>query len=385
MKIYWSLFLLLITSEVFGNKNSIDAQIKDTFYIQGTTTNFKFKYISIVYSTDDHLISDSINVEEGIFCFKGFIEQPSKIQLYTYLDRERISASTSFYIEPNEKIFLSIDGNVDNTVFNTEQTKKDNALLMELESTLAKEKDKIFNEIINLRELTTKTKDATQIQMDSLTRSLNNVRRLIFYIDVEFIRSHDHSFTTLDLLRYWIHKSSDEGIDSLKQLYDSLSITIRKSKPGYSVNNLFEQIKKNRVGQSAPEFMFIDNNGRHISKQDFIHSKYVLLDFWASWCIPCRDDFPILKTIYTRYRDKGFEIISISRDDDLLEYYKTIQKDGIGIWIHTLFNRQLMDSYYVPILPMKYLIDKTGKIIAIWRGGGEEHLTQLDKILNDNL
>jgi thiol-disulfide isomerase/thioredoxin len=102
----------------------------------------------------------------------------------------------------------------------------------------------------------------------------------------------------------------------------------------------------------------------------------VLLDFWASWCVPCRKGNPHLKELYSKYKDKGIEFIGISDDDQSEDKWKeAIVKDGIGVWKHVLrglkqknnvFDRStdISDKFGIHTLPTKILIDPEGKIIG---------------------
>jgi len=111
----------------------------------------------------------------------------------------------------------------------------------------------------------------------------------------------------------------------------------------------------------------------------------MLLDFWASWCGPCRRDFPQVKELYREYNKYGFEIIGISKDTDTTAYLRGIEKDGINLWTNILFNEQIMKSYFVAAIPVKILIDPKGIIIGVWRGGDEKNFISLKKIIEKNI
>jgi thiol-disulfide isomerase/thioredoxin len=110
-----------------------------------------------------------------------------------------------------------------------------------------------------------------------------------------------------------------------------------------------------------------------------------LLDFWASWCVPCRKGNPHLLSLYSKYKDKGLEIIGVSDDDNNHEaWQKAVDKDGIGVWKHVLRgldmkkrlageeNESDISQYYgIHSLPTKILIDPNGIIIGRYGGGGE--------------
>lgn len=134
----------------------------------------------------------------------------------------------------------------------------------------------------------------------------------------------------------------------------------------------------------APVLVQNDVLGNLISLADF-KGKYVLLDFWASWCGPCREDFPELKKLYLENKEFGFEIIGISKDTDTLAYHKAIEKDGINIWRNALITEQIEKSYFISAIPMKFLIDRDGIVVGVWQGGGLENFYSLRKAINKHV
>jgi len=158
----------------------------------------------------------------------------------------------------------------------------------------------------------------------------------------------------------------DGTINQLENLYSGLSPQIKNL--GY-VKNIPAKInarKKSAIGNIAPEFTAIDISGKKFSLSDF-RGSFVLLEFWASWCIPCRADNVHLKKLYDSYRDRGLVIIGISLDDKKEKWVKAIMEDKLP-WIHTselnAFENKLARLYGVQPIPDNFLLDPQGKIIA---------------------
>jgi len=163
---------------------------------------------------------------------------------------------------------------------------------------------------------------------------------------------------------------------------------------------LLEKWEKQKIGvpgTMSSNFSAKDINGVPLSLSDF-KGKYVLLDFWASWCVPCRKGNPHLLKLYSEYKDKGFEIIGISDDDTKPDAWRNaVEKDGIGVWKHVLRGLdiervkkgdyknhpgEISDSKYaIASLPTKILIDPTGKIIGRYGGEGGGNDEDMDKKL----
>ncbi|MDN3596969.1 TlpA family protein disulfide reductase [Zunongwangia endophytica] len=153
---------------------------------------------------------------------------------------------------------------------------------------------------------------------------------------------------------------------------------------------------KGIVGATAENFSKVDIDGKPLKLEDF-KGQYVLLDFWASWCIPCRKGNPHLLKIYDNYNDKGFEIIGVSDDDRNPDaWLKAVKKDRIGVWRHILrgmevdttsggfkiVNQGITEGYNISSLPTKILVDPDGKIVGRYDGSKADE-EALDKKLAD--
>lgn len=122
------------------------------------------------------------------------------------------------------------------------------------------------------------------------------------------------------------------------------------------------------VGNTAPEIKLKTVKGEEIALSD-LKGKIVLVDFWASWCHPCREANPILAEAYLKYHHKGFEILSVSLDDDKSHWLKAIEQDKLPWKWHVSdlkgWDSQVIIDYKVEALPTSYLVDREGKIVAL--------------------
>lgn len=122
-----------------------------------------------------------------------------------------------------------------------------------------------------------------------------------------------------------------------------------------------------KIGDKAPEIAIRDNDGR-IQKLSNLKGKVVLVDFWASWCMPCRNSNKEIAPIYNRFARKGFEIYGISLDHAPAAWHQAIAKDGIS-WLQVMepggWEAPTATAWKVEQLPTSYLLDKNGVVISI--------------------
>ncbi len=134
--------------------------------------------------------------------------------------------------------------------------------------------------------------------------------------------------------------------------------------------NLFSQM---RPGQTATDLSLPDLNGKKVSLSE-LKGKVVLIDFWASWCGPCRQNNPRLVKLYNKYHGKGFEIYGISLDDDISSWKKAVRHDRLT-WIQVIDDRGWealsASTYGVDMIPTSFLIDREGVIRTINAEGSE--------------
>jgi thiol-disulfide isomerase/thioredoxin len=132
------------------------------------------------------------------------------------------------------------------------------------------------------------------------------------------------------------------------------------------------------VGAMAPEIALTNTSGG-ISKLSSLRGKVVLIDFWASWCQPCRAENPNVVKVYQAYRNKGFEVFSVSLDEDKTKWTDAIRKDGL-LWNNHVsdlagWKSSVVPLYQIQSIPFPVLINQEGKIIALGeslRGNGLE-------------
>ncbi len=160
------------------------------------------------------------------------------------------------------------------------------------------------------------------------------------------------------------------NIDSDFATYDALAQKFEKENPNSphakSLIGRVARIKGVSVGAPAPEISLSDTTGTPVALSS-LRGKYVLIDFWASWCGPCRAENPNVVRMYNKYKDKGFAIYSVSLDQAKANWTKAIRNDNLT-WTHVsdlkFWQSAAAQQYGVQAIPATFLLDKEGKIIA---------------------
>lgn len=126
------------------------------------------------------------------------------------------------------------------------------------------------------------------------------------------------------------------------------------------------EMRKLAVGSEAPDFELPQPNGENLRLSD-LRGQYVLIDFWASWCGPCRRENPNVRRVYDKYHDQGFEIIGVSLDKTKQAWLKAIEQDQLA-WRHVsdlkFWQSEVVPMYQIQGIPLTVLLDKEGKIIG---------------------
>ena len=301
-------------------------------------------------------------VIDGKFTITDTISEPRAVWLKL---KDGYEGSISLMLEPGQ---IKVDGSLrDATVTGSALTEKYQSLLATRDALdeIYIANKKRFEPIQEAVEEARKNKDQKKVK--ELLQS--DEYQAMLKADKEFFDNVDATYDKL----FMDNKDSFWGplmmisltsyfTDDMKKTYEALSQEAKDSYYGKKVKN--ELYPAGKEGTKVPEFTVTDNNGKSITLAELCQGKkYILIDFWASWCNPCRKEIPNLKKIYKEYADKGFQIISISIDKKKADWEKALKEENLE-WPNFLDNGDVAIAYKVKMIPTMYLIDTNGVMVG---------------------
>ncbi|MFT3827438.1 MAG: TlpA disulfide reductase family protein [Chitinophagaceae bacterium] len=201
------------------------------------------------------------------------------------------------------------------------------------------------------------------VSMNKLMPEMTVLYKQVDSIETGFVKQYPDSEASLNIVVK--RGRSTQGLLA-EPLFNTLSERLRQSEKGQQLQERFDALRKTRVGQISMPFSLPDAKGNTISMEQY-KGKYVLIDFWASWCQPCRIENPILLAAYKKYKDKNFEILSISLDLKKEDWLRALQEDALP-WAQVSDGKgpkgSVVLQYGVTSIPRNFLINPSGVIVA---------------------
>lgn len=210
-----------------------------------------------------------------------------------------------------------------------------------------------------------KVNSGDTIGLGELTNKMQDISEGIMTGIITYFETHPDSYACLEFVEQLLN--TKQTVPVARTFYDKLSPQMHATDPGKRILAKMNRLDPFPPGSVAPNFTQPTPDGKLVSLSDF-RGKYVLIDFWASWCGPCRRENPHLVKAYDKYKDKNFTILGVSIDtkENRHAWLDAIEKDGL-VWTQVSDLRMQNDAanlYEVVGIPQNYLIGPDGKVVA---------------------
>lgn len=354
------------------------------YTIDGHLTGADGQTIYLRYGNDQEQKADSTIVSNGRFTFKGTIDRPYyAAMIHTGDVRDYQNRHYArFSLEPAA---ITFTGDYDNfgkaTILGGKTQTEENNLKAALAEADAK-----------LGELNAAyDKAQTAEEREQLREQMTPYSEQRKKAQADFYRTHPDSYLSPQYLRYDMGHMTYQDI---KQVYDAFTPDVKRYGDVKDIEKELKSLAKVQPGCVAPDFTANDINGQPFTLSS-LRGKVVIIDFWASWCKPCRASNPHMLELYKKYHDRGLDMVYVSDDDSHPEkWHDAVEKDQlIGDGFHHVLRgmkwdrskgvagidhtNDISDKYAIHYLPTKYLIDREGRIVCKIAEGEDEKLEEL--------
>ncbi|NEW80243.1 MAG: AhpC/TSA family protein [Gelidibacter sp.] len=265
---------------------------------------------------------------------------------------------------------LKISGSIDTDLLNGYETYRKESLERLVTS--------VRNNIKDLQQKNTNEDEITKLRELEVENYKKHLNELMTFVK-------DKMGTSIAIYPTSIRWIGDENLPFLQELVGNFEKKYPASKITEKLKNRLQLLEKTSVGGTVSNIKMPNSANETISLNN-IQKKYTLIDFWASWCPPCRTESKLLNSLYSAYRTKGFEIYGISLDSKRENWLNAIEKDK-RIWteVSTVegFKTPVSIEYGITALPTNFLIDASGKIVAV-NIHGRELKEKIDALFLEN-
>ncbi|MNX35334.1 Peroxiredoxin [Pedobacter sp. ok626] len=331
----------------------------------------------------DRVDLDSTQIVNGKFEFKGKMDSPMEAHLRVRHDAtpDHPSKMSTYDVKPlllsNEAISVTAKDSISKAVITGSALNAENDKVTAYLKPIYGKYEALNNEYREQPE----AKKQDQAYIQSLEVRAKAIEKEILDAKLSYIEKNPNQHMALMAFSSLLGPEFD--VLAMEKIFLSLNENIRTSYLGKQVGAKIATAKKTLEGVEAADFAQPDVDGKMVKLSDY-RGKYVLIDFWASWCAPCRRENPNLVKAYDQYKSKGFEILGVSMDkaSDKAKWLKAIEDDKLT-WKQVAdlkgWDNEAGMLYEVKAIPMNFLINPEGKIIAKYLRG-EELSKKLEEI-----
>jgi thiol-disulfide isomerase/thioredoxin len=361
-----SLLGLSVVSLYFndGKKEVANKAPDPNYTINGTIRGLKSDWVYIAHRDTINKFAkiDSAKVINEKFSFSGSVSSPEFCYLgLRSLDKNGKKSGLVF-----QALFVLDKGNLTMTCHKDSISKlKASGTNGQNEFASYKQKTALLSKEINglFDKKNSAERKKDQKQVIALTKESQINQKKMNLITLAHAKQYPNSTVSAYIINEYLY-SPDEF--NLQTGYAALTDEVKNSPYGRSIHKRLLASNRTGLGRQAPYFEIPDATGKVVSLNAF-KGKVTLVDFWASWCGPCREENPNLIKAYKEFKGKGFDIVSISMDSSKENWLSAVKQDGLP-WQQLsdlkATKSELKDLYGITVIPMNFLLDGNGKIIA---------------------
>jgi peroxiredoxin len=304
---------------------------------------------------------DTVKIKGGKFTFEGKAEEPE-------IHSIRFDKTQGGFIVVVEKGNINAVINKDSIqlakvtgTFNNDELIKYNAEMMKIQKRMMA----FQNTNMPVMQAAQQKKDTVAI--NKLRKEYSKFQEEFTTSNYKYIEANPKSFLSV-LLVEGMFNDPQPKLDKIKKYYDSLDAEVKGTKPGKNIATKLKEVKSVEIGQKAPDFSAPNAEGKMVSLKESL-GKVTIIDFWASWCAPCRQENPNVVALYNEFHAKGLNIIGVSLDkaEEAAKWKEAIAKDKLT-WTQVsnlkFWEDPIAMKYNIKSIPATFLLDANGNIVA---------------------
>ncbi|WP_309640518.1 redoxin domain-containing protein [Flavobacterium sp.] len=309
---------------------------------------------------------DTVKIEKGKFTFKGNAKEP---EMYL-INIETVQGKIPFILE-NGDIEMNINKDSIN-ITKVTGTYNNEELNSYKDKGIAIQKKMMKFQKDNTVKMTQAQQTKDTVVMNSLRKEYSKFQDEFVKQSDEYVGSHPKAFIAALIIEGMFNQMAPD-VTKIKKFYDGLDKEVKDTKHGKKIKKQLDEllkpvvnVDKVEIGGVAPDFSAPNPQGKTVSLKENM-GKVTVIDFWASWCKPCRAENPNMVTLYKEFHAKGLNIISVSLDEDGTKWKEAIAKDQLT-WAQVSnlknFEDPIANSYGIKLIPSTFVLDASGKVVA---------------------
>ncbi len=309
---------------------------------------------------------DTVKVEKGKFVLKGSAKEPEM----NFMQVEGVQGKVPFILENGDIEVVINKDSIENSkvtgTYNNEELSSYKAKGMAIQKKMIK-----FQQD-NMAKMNDAQQKKDSVVINVLRKEYNKFQEEFMKQSDDYLKTHNKAFISVLIIEGMFNQMAPD-VAKIKKLYGGLDKSLKDTKHGKNIKSKLDKMNTPvaaaagvEVGTMAPEFSAPNPDGKVITLKESL-GKITIIDFWASWCQPCRQENPNMVAIYKAFHAKGLNMVSVSLDDEAAKWKAAIAKDQLT-WTQVSNLKEMDDpiakAYSIKLIPSTFIVDATGKVIA---------------------